>query len=393
MNTLPYDTLTLTTALVIVLLGILTPMLSPFFRFTKKKDDNHDPNEEQQPAPPVSIILTPYDDADKLEKNLPPLLQQHYPAGYQIVIVIEQGDHNAEDLIARTLHGIDRAQTNAEVYITRFPKTSRYVSKKKLALTLGIKAAKHNRLLLTEAACRPASPYWLALMTRHCDDNHNLVVGYEKYDENTSSFRRFVRTYNAFYLMREYTKGTAYRACSHNLLMRKDEFMENGGFLGNLHLVRGEYDFLVNKYARKGGTALETDSRAWMIEDVPSGTKWRNRHLYYMESRKFLSRSAEHRLPFIIDQVGLHLTNLLLIAGTIYGSAAHCRILFIASVATLHINMIIRFICYRRALNSFGERILPLKALVYEYSLIWWHLAYMIRYRLADKNDFTTHKL
>lgn len=393
MNSLLFDNFTIITSLALIFLSILAPMLNPFFRFRKKKQYDDNNLEESVAAPSISLILTPYDDADKLEKSLPFFLQQHYSSGYQVIIVIEQGDHDAENIISRTLNNTDLSESNVEVYVTSIPRSSRYVSEKKLAITIGVKAAKYDWVLITESSCRPASPQWLNLMARHCNENNSLVVGYGKYDDNTSSFRRFERLHNSFYLMREYTKGTAYRMNSYNLLMRKSEFMDKGGFLGNLHLTRGEYDFLVNKYAEKGNTALETDDKAWLVEDEPSDTKWLNKHLYYMESKRFLERSAKHRLLFNIDQTALHLTYLLLVASILYASVVSNQILLGASVLALLITVAFRFLLFRRASNDFDERIFPVTALFYEVSMIWRHLGYMIRYRLADKNDFTTHKL
>lgn len=393
MNALILDHLTLTASLVLVLLGILTPMLNPFFRFRKKQQYSQESLEEPAVQPSVSLILTPYDDADKLEKNLPYFLQQNYSSDYQVVIVIEQGDHQAEDIISRTLNATDMSESHAEVYVTCIPKTSRYVSKKKLAITLGIKAAKHDWVLVTESSCRPASPQWLSLMARHCNGDNNLVIGYGKYDDSTPSFRRFERLHTFCYLMHEYTHGVAYRMNSYNLLMRKNEFMDQGGFLGNLHLVRGEYDFLVNKYASKGATAIETDECAWLIEDQPSNKKWLNKHLYYMESRKFLERGARHRMLFNVDQTAMHLTYLLLLAGIIYAILAHNWILLGASAGALLCNLTFRLILCRRVLNDFDEQISAVKALFYEMSLIWRNAGNMMRYRFADKYDFTTHKL
>ena len=393
MNALILDHLTLTASLVLVLLGILTPMLNPFFRFRKKQQYSQESLEEPAAQPSVSLILTPYDDTDKLEKNLPYFLQQNYSSDYQVVIVIEQGDHQAEDIISRTLNATDLSESHAEVYVTCIPKTSRYVSKKKLAITLGIKAAKHDWVLVTESSCRPASPQWLSLMARHCNGDNNLVIGYGRYDDSTPSFRRFERLHTSCYLMHEYTQGVAYRMNSYNLLMRKNEFMDQGGFLGNLHLVRGEYDFLVNKYASKGTTAIETDEGAWLIEDQPSNKKWLNKHLYYMKSRKFLERGARHRMMFNVDQTAMHLTYLLLLAGIIYAILAHNWILLGASAGALLCNLAFRLILCRRDLNDFDEQISAVKALFYEMSLIWRNAGYMMRYRFADKYDFTTHKL
>ena len=89
----------------------------------------------------------------------------------------------------------------------------------------------------------------------------------------------------AYYLMREDTKGIAYTTLSHNILLRKSLFMEQEGFRGNLELIRGEYDFLVNKYATETGTVLVTNHEAWMTDDEPSRKTWLNKHMQRLVKR------------------------------------------------------------------------------------------------------------
>ena len=393
MNALSFDNTTLIASLVLILLGILTPMLNPFFRFRKKQQHDDADLENSTASPPISLILTPYDNANRLEKNLPFFLRQNYPSGYQVIIVTEQKDHDAEEILSRTLSHSNMAESHAEIYVTHIPKSSRYVSRKKLAITLGIKAAKYDWVMVTEASCRPSSNQWLSKMARHCNNGNNLVIGYGNYENSTSPFRRFERLHNAFYLMREASKGHAYRNTSYNLLLRKSEFLENAGFLGNLHLTRGEYDFLVNKYAKEDSTALETSDEAWLIEDTPSDKTWLNRHLFYLESRKFLQRSTPHRWLYNIDQLTLHITYLGCIATIAYAAITPNWILLGASIAALLTALVFRGVLCHRALKTFGEDISVLQALFFEVTQVWHNLNYMIRYRFANKYDFTTHKL
>lgn len=393
MNVFETDTLTLIASVTLLLLGILTPMLSPFFRFRKAKHPSADDAPDTAGLPPLSIILTPLDDAFELKKNLPALLRQDYAPGYQVIIVIGQGDHEAESIIGEVLDTVDLAQTHAEVYVTCIPQSSRYISRKKLAITLGIKAARHEWVLPTEASCRPASPQWLAGMARHCTPTTNLVIGYGRYEESTLSFRRYERLRDSHYLMREDAVGTAYRTNSHNLLLRKQTFMEGDGYLGNLHLMRGEYDFLVNKYAARGTTALEIGEGAWLVEDEPTDKTWLNKHIFYMESRKFLARGARHRWLFNLDQAALHLSLLLAVAGVAYGALTRCWVLLGCAAVTLVVNIVLRTILCHKALSAFDEAISPIKAFFFELTIVWRNLGYWLRYRRADRNDFTTHKL
>ncbi len=393
MNALSIDLFTIVSSIVLLLLSIASALLNPFFRFSKKRYDKYTGEDQGSATPSVSIILTPLDDISQLKKNLPAFLSQTFPTSYQVVIVIEQGDHDTESLVANIVNETRNEDAQADVYITYIPKTYRYVSKKKLAMTLGVKAAKYDWVLFTELSCRPASAQWLTLMARHCAQGNNLVIGYTAYDRATPSFRRFERMYESHYLMRATAKGMPFRTNGYNLLMRKEDFMEQDGFLGNLHLMRGEYDFLVNKYARKNCAALEISPDAWVVEDAPTDKTFLNRHLYLLASGSCLNRRAWQQLLFIMDHSGLHLSNLLCAIAAIYAAfRANWPLLGAAAVAFL-IGATIRGLLARRALKDFEESISPLKALFFEHTLAFRRLQYKLRYLMADKNDFTTHKL
>lgn len=396
MNSISIDNFTIISSLALLLLSIVTPMLNPFFRFRRKDCGPMAPGvSEPSPLPPLSLVLTPFDDAEGLAKHLPHILRQDYPAGLQVIVVVEQDDHRAEEIVSSVHQAYlqECTSTPAQLYVTHIPQSSRYVSRKKLAITLGIKAALHEWVVLTETSCCPASPHWLSTLGIHCNDATTLVVGYGCYDDETPAYRRFERLHTAFYLMREHRRGSSYRDNSRNLILRKSEFMNGDGYLGNLHLARGEFDFLVNKYGGQGNAVLATAEEGWMIEESPARKSWVNEHLYYLESRKFLLRSFRHRLLYNTDQSFLHLNLLLQLGGLVLGALCQNWVVLTAAVLSLLITMVFRYVLCRRALRSFGENMSALAAVCYEPTLLWHNIGYMLRYRRADKHDFTTHKL
>lgn len=384
------DTFTIVVAAVIVVVSVLTCFFSPFVRYKRERVEENEETEKE--LPPLSIILTPHDEVEKLRANLPLLLQQDYPAKYQVIVVIEEGEHETGDLIKRLQGELDHNPGDGSLYMTYIPESSRYMSRKKLAMTLGVKAAKTEWVLFTEASCKPASTLWLQKMASRCNDYTHLIIGYGNFDSETSSFKRFERLNMAYYLMREDTKGTAYTTLSHNVMLRKSDFMEREGFRGNLELIRGEYDFLVNKYAMDGGTALVTDDDAWMTDDVPTRKGFLNRHIFYAETRKHLERSTIHRIWFNMDQIAIHLGLWLPIAGILYGLLTVNIIVFTAAVLALLVVYILRTVIGHKAMKAYGEHVSMLYIFTYQLSLVWHNFSYILRHHFADKLDFTTHK-
>lgn len=383
MSEIVIDNFTIVSGIVLLAIGFLSSLFSPFFRLGKSKPD--DGLIAQQP--PLSVILTPHDEADKLERNLPYILQQEYPAGFQVIVVIDEGDHETEDIVKRF-----QAEFGKSLYMTYIPASSRYMSRKKLAMTLGVKAAKTEWLVFTEAYSRPASAQWLATMAQHCSDDTNLVIGYGCYEDGVSLAKHFERFHASSYLMREDSRGIAYRTLSHNIMLRKSDFMHQEGFRGNLELIRGEYDFLVNKYATDGGTALETRHDAWMVDDAPTPKSWLNKHLFYSETRKLLQRSVRHRAWFNADQTVMHASFWAVVAFIVFGALASNIIVMAAAVAALFIMLTLRTVFGYKALRAFDVRVPALLVFPLEMSVVWRNLTYIIRHRFTDKLDFTTHK-
>lgn len=113
---------------------------------------------------------------------------------------------------------------------------------------------------------------WLRLMACHIEDGIDMVMGYSNYNDEASDYQRYERAMMQRQLLKEAEK-TAYRTEGHNLLFRKDMFMNGRGFDGNTQFVRGEYDFLVNKYAERGNTATEQSPEALAHRGCTYGEK------------------------------------------------------------------------------------------------------------------------
>jgi hypothetical protein len=387
-----FDSTTLVISAALVVLAILTTLINPFLRFRRKQEEGNMDQEDGLSLPPLSLILTPHDEAEKLERHLPSLLRQYYPSGYQVIVVAEQGYPDTDDTLKRIAHAHAQQPSHAKLYITHIPSSSRYMSRKKLAVTLGVKAAQTEWVVLTEAGCEPASDRWLLTMAAHCSDDVNLVVGYGNYNSSTSAFKRFERLHEASYLMRE-CRGTAYRTNSNNLMFRKSEFMAQDGYLGNLNLIRGEYDFIVNKYARRQSTALVTSPQAWVIDDEPTHHTWLHNHISYLEARKYLDRRFVHSLWGTLDQIALHINYLAEAAAIIWSSVTHNWLVMAAAGFAMLLTFVLRICIGRRILKDFGEDFAAVKVIPYEIMVVWFRLSYIIRHCLSDKLEFSTHKL
>ncbi len=376
------STTTIIAGAVVVLLAVLGSLINPFLRSLRFQKTGTAENQ-----PPVSILITAHDNLAELERNLPMFLRQQYAADYQVIVVCQSTDGETQDFLKRT------AAENPHLYYTYIPESSRYMSRKKLQITLGVKAAKHEWIILTEPNCRPSNDKWLQTMARQCQDPNHLVLGYVALDEETKSVRRFDSIRKAYYVLRRAQQTYGYRSHMPNVAFRKSDFMKEQGYQGNLEYVRGEYDFLVNKYALCGDTATELDCDAWLIREAPSNKSWHNAHLYLQASRKSLERAGSMRTLMFFDHLMPHLSLIATLAVAAYSILMKNWILTGCAGFSFLLLFILRMLIANKAIKHFDDGIAMFKLPFFEYGIIWRNLATKLRYWRADKNDFTSHKL
>lgn len=321
-----------------------------------------------------------------LQKNLPLYLNQDYPTDFQVIVVAPQNDHETSDVLKRFA-------SNTHLYTTFIPESSRYMSKKKLAITLGVKAARYDWVLMADICCFPTGDNWLQALARNCQEGKELVVGYTRYEDETPDYRRFERHYLARYFMREYQHNRAY-ACPFNaLVFRKKTFLQAEGFRGNLKYIRGEYDFMVNKYAKADNLTFENSPEGTLIEEAPTDKVWLGGHLFYMENRQHLERTTRHRLLPYIDQTALHGNYVLQCAALAVSYLLGMWTITAAAGLALILSLILRLTIGKKALRRFDLDIPAWKIIPYELAIAWKHLGYKLKYHRADKYDFISHKL
>lgn len=155
--TISIDNFTIISSAVLLVVAVVASFFSPYLRFSKSKWEQNGKDEKEGGAeslPPLSVILAPHDEPEAISRNLPAIMSQKYPAGFQIIVVVEEGENETEDVLKR-FQQLDQEPADCTLYITYIPQSSRYVSRKKLAMTLGVKAAKTEWLVMTE----PTRPY------------------------------------------------------------------------------------------------------------------------------------------------------------------------------------------------------------------------------------------
>src|SRR3954447_3237773 len=99
---------------------------------------------------PVSVIICARDEADNIVKNLPGVLVQSYPTSHEVILVNDNSTDDTKyllDELRKTFKNLIPLQLNQE---------AKLVAGKKFPLSMGIRSAKYETMLLTDADCVPA---------------------------------------------------------------------------------------------------------------------------------------------------------------------------------------------------------------------------------------------
>lgn len=378
-----FDTVTIVICAVLVVLALLSSFLDTFFRKVRAGGDG--PSGPATPCRPVSVIVVADNNAEDLRANLDSLLSQDYEPGYEVIVVVDKDEDGTGDFLKA--YG-----KRPNLYTTFVPDSSRYMSRRKLAITLGVKAAKNELILLTDATCRPVSDKWISVMASRLDEGTDIVMGYSNYIHEAGLFKVFYRFHCEYSNFREACNGAAYGMAGNNIMFRKDVFMAGNGFQGNLKYLRGEYGFLVNKYAGHGNAAVETSCEGRVEDRVPTRKEWHSVNLFYRETRRHLDRSFSHRLAFNLDMLSLYAGLVAGAGSAVYAVLTQMWLMLPFSAVALFLPVVVRLLNARRAMRLFGKSVPLWKVFPFELRLVWHNLRYAISYRFTDKYEFTSHK-
>lgn len=373
---------------VVGVLTVLSFFLNPFFRRPRVEEETDEEGESvaRSEWPSMSVVIIAHDEAESLNAHLSVILTQQYEGDFDVVVVTEQGDLDTE-------HVLKQYGAEGRLHTTFIPRHPLFMSRQKLAVSLGVKAARGEWVVLIDADCVPVTDKWLSAMARHCTRSRDVVVGYSNYSEATRPLYRFLRLRGGCYALRRAQRGGGLFSTGANVAFRRAMFIGGDGYRGNLQWICGEYDFIVNKYAGGDncGAALSRD--AVIRQDTPSRKTWRDRSICFESIRRALEGSASYRWLYGLDLWIMYADYLCCIGvGVWAGVTGEWILLSVASVC-LVAAWCVRIWMARKAFRTLGERLPVWKVIFYELSIPFRDMYTRGRFLAADKSDFTSHKL
>jgi poly-beta-1,6-N-acetyl-D-glucosamine synthase len=228
---------------------------------------------------PVSVIISARNEEQNLINNLPAILEQDY-SDFEVVVVNDCSLDGSEDVLKSL------SAKYPQLKIVNVTEHDRFKTGKKFALTMGIKAAKNEYLLFTDADCRPASANWITCMARNFTGQAEIVLGYSPYTNKggfLNSFIRFETIRTAINYLSATLLGNAYMGIGRNLAYTKTLFFKNKGFASHMHVMSGDDDLFVNENANENNTVIEIHPESFTYS--PPKTSF---SAYYRQKRRHM---------------------------------------------------------------------------------------------------------
>jgi cellulose synthase/poly-beta-1,6-N-acetylglucosamine synthase-like glycosyltransferase len=265
---------------------------------------------------PVSVIICARNEEENLKNFLPAVMEQDYP-GFEVIVVNDCSEDDSFNVLGEFL------KKYPNLHVSNIIKDPQFTHNKKFAQFIGIKAAKNEMLIFTDADCKPESKAWIGKMASHFDDKTGFVIGYGGYFSKPGLLNRYIR-YDSLSIAMQYLgmaiRGVPYMGVGRNLAYRRSLFFEKKGFGNHNHLASGDDDLFINSNVTGNNIAVEfrheSHTRSVPASNLFEFYKQKKRHLttanhYKFKDKALLIAEPASRVLFYISFIIL-LANLYL---------------------------------------------------------------------------------
>ncbi|MCB0401043.1 MAG: glycosyltransferase [Flavobacteriales bacterium] len=263
----------------------------------------HKPAEKITASEPVSVIICARNERDNLLEFLPLYLNQKYPV-FEVIVVNDHSVDDTEDVLKAF------ALQHKGLKVVNVPDNDRFFGSKKFALTLGIKAAQYDRVLLTDADCRPGSEHWISRMS-HYNPGKKIVLGYGAYQKQPGLLNKLIR-FETFYTAVQYLSfalaNKPYMGVGRNLAYHTELFFANRGFASHQHILSGDDDLFINEVATGRNTQVEVHADGQTIS-MPKTTF----QAWFRQKRRHLTTGKHYQFKHKFNLGLLQLTQMMLV--------------------------------------------------------------------------------
>jgi glycosyltransferase involved in cell wall biosynthesis len=234
---------------------------------------------------PVSVIIAARNESQNLYHHLPLILEQDYP-NYEVIVINHQSIDDSQYILDAF------SQQYKHLKIVKVEQSKHLKYGKKLPLTIGIKGAKYDHLLFTDADCKPASDQWISSMSKFFSKKKQIVLGYGPYTKEKGLLNKVIRFDAAWIAMNYFSFakiGLPYMGIGRNLAYTKKAFVNADGFKSHYALSSGDDDLFIQDAAKNKNYCINIESNSFCYsKGAEEWKKWfKQKSRHYTTSERY----------------------------------------------------------------------------------------------------------
>lgn len=327
---------------------------------------------------PVSVIICAKNEDENLTEFLPKILTQNYHE-FEVIVVNDCSWDNTETVIdefAKIFPNLRKINIKEDPY---------YKHGKKFAVMVGIKGAKYENLVFTDADCYPSSSNWLKEMASAFSVHKEVILGYGAYIKTRGFLNTLIR-FDAFTIALSYMsaamKGKAYMGVGRNLAYKKALFFKHKGFSSHYHINSGDDDLFVNEAATTENTnvCISHDSITYSKAKTKFGD-WRRQKMRHLTTAPHYTVSSRSKIALDFTSKYLFYTTLVVL---------FCfKSTILVGLGLFFLKIVFQMIIFNKAAKKFNEPDLWLLSFVYEFVLLFIYPIFHISKMFHKPNKWT----
>ncbi len=238
----------------------------------------------------IAVVMTVCNQAEALRRHLKTVLEQDYDDFEVIVVDMASTDD--------TVHVLEQFELDyPRLRHTYTPASARDISLERLALTLAIRMARSQWVVVTRADSEPLSQHWLRSIASEATDWRTLLVGASAYELTAPRRTHFDHVWATISGAGPVLSGKAAVLCDDaNIAFRREAFLQSDGFAQHQDLRHAAIALMVNDISKPRATAPLLHADTLVMRDTLPQAERRRQQLMDIDTRSHLRHATMLRL-------------------------------------------------------------------------------------------------
>lgn len=308
---------------------------------------------------PISVVICAKNEAENLKNFLPKILTQDYP-NFEVIVVNDCSTDNTTEILS------ELKNKHKKLYYTNIEYNPNFPHGKKLALTVGIKAAKNEYIVFTDADCYPTSNQWISSIAKNYKNKKTqIVLAYGAYEKRKGLLNKIIRFDTLFIAIQYLTfakAGIAYMGTGRNMSYKKSLYEKQKGFSSHYHILSGDDDLFINKAANKKNVTVTYNPNSFTYS-LPK-VKFKN---FKYQKKRHLSTGKHYKFFHKILLGGEIISRFLFYLLFLLSLAFKINMHF--AITLLLIRMLVQILIIAKASKVFNEKYIFLLSPIFDIIL------------------------